>query len=79
MKESGEGILVSHTELPRGPVGNYREVVQPHQLFGSSSLAKFRSCSLRPPHPRSCHYVSRLMIVYICHPVFDARKDQQDC
>lgn len=54
IKESGEGILVSRTELPQGPLGNYREVAQPHQLLGSSSLVKFRSCRLRLPLVSFC-------------------------
>lgn len=53
IKESGD-ILVSRTELPQGPLGNYREVAQPHQLFGSSSLVKFRSCRLRLPLVSFC-------------------------
>lgn len=53
-KKTGGGILVSHTELPQGPLGNYREVAKPHQILGSYSLLKCRSCSLLLPLVSLC-------------------------
>lgn len=36
-------------ELPQGPLGNYRQAMQPHQLFRSSTLVKFKSCVIMYP------------------------------